>query len=223
MLKAKITEIFNSIQGEGVYAGEMQTFIRFYGCNLKCSFCDEGIKDTFREWTVEDIIKHVTKDAHKTISLTGGEPLLQIQFLKELLPELKKSGFDIYLETNGILKDNLSEVIGFIDIISMDIKLPSSTDSGQCWKKHLEFLKIARSKETFVKVIITKKTNDQDIKKAVSLVSEVDKEVPFIIQPAVFKGKIEPIDYFEKFYKIASSRLSNVRIIPQIHKILGVK
>lgn len=223
MAKAKITEIFNSIQGEGVYVGQMQTFIRFYGCNLKCAFCDEDMKSAFKEWTVKNIIKHITKDSYKAISLTGGEPLLQVRFLKELLPELKTRNFNIYLETNGILKDNLLEVIDFIDIISMDIKLPSSTASGQYWKEHKEFLKIAGSKKTFVKVIVTKKTNYEDIKKAVKLVAEADKGIPFILQPATLKGKIEPIDYFEKFYKIASSGLDNVRIIPQIHKILGVK
>jgi 7-carboxy-7-deazaguanine synthase len=223
MVKSKITEIFNSIQGEGIYVGQMQTFIRFYGCNLKCVFCDENIKSTFKEWTVKDIIKHITKDSHKTISLTGGEPLLQVQFLKLLLPELKARKFNIYLETNGVLKDNLLEVIDSVDVISMDIKLPSSTALGQYWKEHKEFLTIAKSKETFVKVIVTKKTNYEDIKKAVKLVAEADKGIPFILQPAALKGKIEPIDNFEKFYKIASSGLDNVRIIPQVHKILGVK
>ena len=120
MKKAKITEIFSSIQGEGLHIGEEQVFVRFYGCNLSCCFCDEKEKVLFSEYTPQGLIEEVIKEGKNTISLTGGEPLLQVDFLKEILPVLKEKGKEIYLETNGMLVNNLIEVLDRIDIVSMD-------------------------------------------------------------------------------------------------------
>ena len=69
---------------------------------------------------------------------------LHRDYLLKFLPELKKNNFSTYLETNGTLFGNLREVINFIDIIAMDIKLPSSTGKWDFWNEHAEFLKIAK-------------------------------------------------------------------------------
>ena len=89
----KITEIFESIQGEGLNIGEKHLFIRLLGCNLKCKYCDTNILDdkktvTLTKSALFDEIKHYSAN---TISFTGGEPLLQSEFLKDFLSENKKS------------------------------------------------------------------------------------------------------------------------------------
>ncbi|MBU1912121.1 MAG: 7-carboxy-7-deazaguanine synthase QueE [Candidatus Omnitrophica bacterium] len=248
--KAKITEIFSSIQGEGAYLGQLQTFIRFYGCNLRCGFCDEAEKNKFKEYSAQEFINAVIKEngAHpgsspgflgrntepaigfcggrtynKVVCLTGGEPLLYAGFLKEALPALRKKGFIVYLETNGTLKNKLLEIIDFLDIISMDIKLPSSTGDRAFWKAHYDFLKASGAKEVFVKSVITNKTTLSDIKKAVSIIEKVDKAVFFILQPVTCNNRIQKIEQAQEFLGMSSSRLDNVRLIPQVHKILGVK
>jgi len=160
---------------------------------------------------------------NKVVSLTGGEPLLYADFLKEALPTIRKKGFIVYLETNGTLKNKLLEIIDFLDIISMDIKLPSSTGDRAFWKAHYDFLKASRGKEIFVKSVITDKTTLSDIKKAVSIIEKVNKAVFFILQPVTKSNRIQNIKQAQEFLGMSSSRLDNVRLIPQIHKILGVK
>jgi len=223
MKKAKVTEIFSSIQGEGLYVGEIQTFVRFYGCNLNCVFCDESEKDKFKEYSTEGLIAAIAREGNKVVSLTGGEPLLYADFLKEVLPRLKKKGFTLYLETNGTLKNKLLEIIDFLDIISMDIKLPSSTGGRSLWKAHSDFLKASISKKVFVKAVITNKTTGPDIEKAVSIVEKVSRAVFFILQPATANGRIQKIKRIQEFLRMANRRLDNVRLIPQVHKILNVK
>ena len=92
-MKAKINEIFFSIQGEGVLIGTPTIFIRLYGCNLRCSWCDsmysvEG--DDFKELSISNIIKETQKYRCDNICITGGEPLLQFDFVTLLTEKLLK-------------------------------------------------------------------------------------------------------------------------------------
>lgn len=127
----------------------------------------------------------------------------------------------IYLETNGILSSHLSEVIDLIDIIGMDIKLPSVAGVKPVWELHREFLKIASKKEVFVKVVVSRNVTDDNIIQAVSLVSSINPAIPFIIQPRT------PLDMnaddLLRLQETASRKLSEVRVIPQVHKFLNLK
>ena len=155
MVKAKITEIFESIQGEGVYAGQRQVFVRLAGCNLCCSYCDTEF-DYFKEYSAAELLSEIAsfgKGFH-SISFTGGEPLLQKDFLKEVMPLAKQSGDRIYLETNGTLPLALREVIKDVDIVAMDIKLSSSGGHKDFWREHREFLSICAGKDVFIKAVI---------------------------------------------------------------------
>ena len=223
MIKAKIAEIFSSVQGEGPYVGQVQTFVRFHGCNINCGYCDEARKDKFKEYSSQELIGAVIKENNKVVSLTGGEPLLYAGFLTEVLPYLKKKGFIVYLETNGILKNKLLEIIDFLDIISMDIKLPSSTGLGAYWKAHAGFLEEAIRKKVFVKAVITDKTSMSDIKKAVSVIKGINKDIFFILQPVTINNKMQKIKSAGRFLNTANSALNNVRLIPQVHRILGLR
>lgn len=220
-MKAKIIEIFGSIQGEGPYVGEEHLFVRFYGCNLSCGFCDERKKTYFLEYSVDELVKEILESKEKTVSLTGGEPLLHVDFLKGLLPGLRNKK-RVYLETNGILKDQLSEVVDLIDIISMDFKLSSSTGLDPYWDEHTIFLNEAHKKEVFVKAVVHNATLLSDIEIAASIIRDIDKNIPFIIQPVSYNGNIEKIDLLAAFFESAQKSLCNVRVIPQVHKILGV-
>lgn len=97
-MKLNVVEIFDSMQGEGKHMGIMCTFVRFAGCNLKCSFCDEASKyGKAKEMTVEQVVKKCKQDI---VVLTGGEPTIQPQ-LKELIKALHMACKEVHIETNG--------------------------------------------------------------------------------------------------------------------------
>lgn len=228
-----ITEIFSSIQGEGIFVGVKQVFVRFKDCNLKCSFCDEARKAVGSvEYSTNRLIGSIkdidaASGPHHSVSFTGGEPLLYTGCLKKILCFLKDAGLKSYLETNGTLPERLKDIIGLVDIVAMDFKLPSSTGEKEYWNEHREFLKIAASKNVFVKAVVTSNTVREDIEKAVSLIKDVDKDIPLVLQPVTptdtFNDKID-MNLLSCFLEIGlKSGLRDVRVIPQVHKMLGVK
>lgn len=232
MQTAKISEIFQSIQGEGKYAGVRQVFLRFFGCHMHCSWCDtpDSIGDTTKKFhaltlnEVFDQVRGLYRDCH-SVSLTGGEPLLQAEFLQELLPLLRKAKMKAYLETSGVLHNKLRTVIKDIDIISMDIKMPSSTGERPFWKEHAEFLKMAKTakKDVYLKAVVTAKTEKADILKAVSLVQKIDPRLLFILQPNSFELTDGVVAKCEEFQRLCFKALPNTRVIPQMHKFMQIR
>lgn len=223
--KAKIIEIFTSIQGEGPYVGVKQLFIRFCGCNLQCDYCDTNglANEDYLEFTPEELKNYIEDFNLKTIhsiSLTGGEPLLWDNFLKEFLPLLKNK---IYLETNSTLKNNLENIIDFIDIISADIKLSSASGIENSFAVHDEFFKVAKkhNKKIFAKIVFDENILDDEISHCIKLAEKYN--LPLILQPKTVDDKIafDKEKILEVFNKFLAS-YPNTRIIPQIHKYLGV-
>lgn len=221
-VKGKIAEVFKSIQGEGLYQGVDQIFVRFFGCNLGCSFCDTKL-DSYEGKTVPELLDEIDtfRDYH-SVSITGGEPLLQIDFLKDLLKFVKKREQKVYLETNGTLPENLGKVIAYADIIAMDFKLPSSTGLEPFWDKHQEFLGIAKGKKIFIKAIIGTTTIVEDIYKMIEIIKGVAKKTTLVLQPQnpfeiMVKAKLKG------FKQLCQDEGLEVKIIPQIHKRLGLK
>lgn len=242
-----VMEIFSAIQGEGPWVGIRQIFLRLYRCNLHCVWCDTPesfeltgpcqVEDppgnrTFTQFENPITVQHslqllepFLKLPHHSISLTGGEPLLQKDFLIELLPMLKKKSEKIFLETGGSLPELLEPLLPYLDFISMDIKLPSSAHERQLWDKHEAFLKLAASKETYVKIVVTDDTLESDIEKALTLVHEIAPDVQAILQPVTaFNGSKPPTEtQLLTWHNQALKILDTVRVIPQVHKLIAQK
>ena len=128
-----------------------------------------------------------------------------------------------YLETNATLPEALKEVIDYIDIIAMDFKFPSSTGLRDLWQEHESFLKIASQKEVFVKAVICNSTDLADLKKATQLLSNFNQSIPFILQPNSYEINKVLMDKIQEFQNFSLKFLSDVRVIPQMHKLVGVK
>lgn len=240
-MKTNLIEVFSSIQGEGKYVGCRQLFVRFSGCNLNCQYCDTAFShNEYEKCKIEKIagkrifeeidnplnsdvlankINELTTENHHSISFTGGEPLLNVNFLKEIFDKIKAPK---YLETNGTLPLALDEIIEKLDYISMDIKLPSILNKSY-WQEQEDFLKIANQKEVFVKLVINDKMTQQEFIKAISLVAKINNNISFIMQPVTPINNclgVSPQDILN-YQSLALESLKDVRVIPQTHKFIN--
>ena len=225
-MKARINEIFSSIQGEGPVVGYKQLFIRFCDCNLNCEYCDtefeQGVDYTPQE-LFEKINSEYDLETFHSISLTGGEPLLSGDFLAEFL-EIYKNSHNIslvYLETNATLSDELIKVKPYIDIISADIKLKSSTGLDTM-KLHEKFFENCGGVETFAKVVFDENISEEEVVKCCEMAKEYNFSI--ILQPKMNGNKMSVTsDFCEKILDKFLDKYHDVRLIPQVHKFLNVR
>jgi len=227
---ARIVEIFNSIQGEGKYAGVQQVFVRLAGCNLTCEYCDSThARDVNAPGSIEmdplqlwSEIEDIWGGSH-SICFTGGEPLMQADFLKEVFAILRVYKAPVFLETNGTLIEAFKKVVDDVDIVAMDIKLPSTTGCIGYWDEHVEFLRLAWGKDIFIKTVISNKTSMEDIIKAVEIITKGDPAMPFFLQPNYYDINNNVMAKCRDFQQYALNYLSDVRIIPQLHKFMNIR
>lgn len=244
-----MVEIFSSIQGEANLVGVRQIFLRFFGCNLRCDWCDApetlsgrppcrieqtpGRRDFLvvpNPLAVEQVVAAVERlasEPHHSLALTGGEPLLHARFLMHLLPALAPLGLRCYLETNGLLPAALTEVLPWIDDIAMDLKPPSCThDPDPDWlDQHRAFLRIARQRRLFLKIVVTADADEAELVAAFDLAAAQAPGAPLTLQPVTPFGPVQVAPSMEqllRWHALASRRLREVRILPQVHKFLGV-
>ena len=209
----KVVEIFESINGEGMRAGELAVFVRMKGCNLSCNYCDTMWANEadceFEEMTADRIVERVKKSGIKNVTLTGGEPLLQKDADKLLKLFSDEKDIRVEIETNGSV--NLSPFLKYENTsFTMDYKLPESDMEKYM---DLENFKILRKKDTLKFVA----SSVNDLKKAKDIIEKYDliDRVNIIFSP-VF-GKIELTDIVD-FLK--DNKLNDVRMQLQMLKFI---
>lgn len=226
---ARIVEVFSSLQGEGVWLGQRQVFVRLGGCNLHCDYCDEP--DTIpipsgEIWSAEKLKKTIEgflkERPHEAVSWTGGEPLLHPAFLEPMLRWAREKKLKNYLETNGLQVAAFRKLAPLCDMAAVDIKLPSAT-GRETWSEHLEFLRVAPEK-SFAKVVLTEKSTESEWRQVIRLMGEVSTNIPLILQPATPFGAAKPPspERVVRFMRQASSLVKDVRLIPQWHPVWGL-
>ncbi|CAK0750829.1 7-carboxy-7-deazaguanine synthase [Gammaproteobacteria bacterium] len=128
----KYSEIFYSLQGEGIFVGMPSVFFRTSYCNLRCGWCDTPYtswQPENKEITVDEVITGVNKFNVKHIVITGGEPCIQAAHLVELCQKLHDQKHHLTVETNGT-----AFVAIKADLISLSPKLANSTpDNDRIW------------------------------------------------------------------------------------------
>ena len=207
----KVVEIFESIDGEGIRVGFPVTFIRLYGCNLKCSYCDsryacEG--DNYQNLAIEDILSKVHELGHQLITLTGGEPLIHkdVQFL---ISALIAEGYKVNIETDGAV--DISSVCKKRQIIiTLDYKCPSSGMENRMILENLDLLR----KQDVLKFVVG---SDADLEKAKEIIINHNLEYKCNIYFSPVFGSIDPKRIVEF---ILAERLDGVRMQLQIHKFI---
>ncbi len=242
MTQGYLSEAFVSFQGEGLDVGRRHLFLRFAGCPLRCRYCDtpESLVRTPEfevhggeekrqsnpvslDSLLESVRSLLALGAVDGTSLTGGEPLVQAQFITELLRESVVPR-PVLLETSGTLPERLAEVIDAVDKVSMDLKLPSNTGEPEYWQVHEEFLRIAAGR-VYVKILVDEQTDLAEVVRAGRLVAEVAPSTPVYLQPITSSAgrvAISPVA-LEAAYAALRARTSDVRVLPQTHRFLAIR
>ena len=210
--KYKVNEIFLSIDGEGCRTGLPVVFVRLYGCNLNCSYCDtryscEG--QEYKEMSLYDILTEVLKYKVPRVTLTGGEPLIH-PGVKDLITSLVANDIEVNIETNGAV--DLDEFIEFKYnskvVFTMDYKCASSGMEDKMILSNLEFLQ----PKDVIKFVVSN-YNEME-KMEYILESSKCKAQPYV--SSVF-GAIEPKELVEY---VLENKLNNVKVQVQLHKII---
>ena len=221
-----VSEIFLSIEGEGIRSGIPSAFVRFAGCNLSCVWCDtpQSLTPSPTWQTLDEQEIQSTLLALKTrdIVITGGEPLIQLEGLEKLSELLKEDDKFISIETNGtIFSRNLSA-----DLVTLSPKLPSAKQENAIKPDVLK--KFLASYICELKLVIH---DDEDIDAAMELVKNIDlnESVPIILQPNGAGIDIE--GYRKRLANLIEQtvikdnshsrffRSYHMRVLPQIQKI----
>lgn len=241
-------EIFSSIQGEGPLVGRRQIFVRMAGCNLSCRYCDTpgfaGLQKSCRiesragsggffemenPLSPEQValqIDQLSGPGLHSVSLTGGEPLCQSEFVAALARECRVRGHKTYLETNGFSVHRFTSILDHLDYAAVDLKLPChQACPAEEWealiKNELDCLDAAFQAGVYAiaKVVILAETPDWEVERVCRGLEGLDA---LVLQPAW--GALIPSPRLHRLHEVALGNLSPemVMVIPQVHRLLGV-
>jgi len=235
-LKTRIFEIFTSVEGEGILYGTKTLFVRLAGCPYACFYCDtlDALPiDSGKEYSINEacnlIDKNLQENTYK-VNFTGGEPLIQYEAVSELAKHAKSRGIPTYLESACFDSQKFLYVLPSIDFVKIEFK---TIDSEFIDEKHypnlikntLECLKAAieAKKTTYIKIVVSSKTELSSFNELRDQIFKIisKKDISgFIIQPTT--GLSEPtLEQLLVFYDAVYPYYEEVRVVPQLHKIIS--
>lgn len=246
-----ISEIFSSVQGEGINIGRRQLFVRFCECHRNCLYCDTPVERTDsvaiernpgsghfehipNPISVNGLIQILTDMndaafAHDDLFITGGEPLLQADFLSKFLPIARNQlQLPVHLETSGDLPEAFQRIAEWIDHVLMDFKLPSVTGEPETWKLHRAFLDCIEANQiaATIKLVISADTSEQDLTESARLIKTAGTSSVLVLQPMTAASKTNRVPTARQVLtwqaQLSRTLGCTVRVIPQCHKMMGL-
>ena len=202
----EVSEVFFSIQGEGVNIGLPTVFVRTSRCNLECNWCDTTYSwEPGKERKVADILEEVMSHGVKRVCISGGEPLMQADEVAELVEALEAEGCENSIETNGSIDLDVVPR-GELTHIIMDLKCPSSGMQD----RNL-FTNVAKMRsDDVLKFVIA---HQEDYIYAKRLMERQRPPCPVVFQPV---GGLDLRDLAER---VLEDRL-DVRVLLQLHRYI---
>lgn len=236
--RVKLSEIFTSIEGEGILFGTKTMFVRLAGCPLKCHWCDTPYAlpmDSGSDYSIDEVKELISENLHPNtykVNFTGGEPLVQHEAVIELAKFVRQKGLRTYLESACYDSAKFAKVLPYIDLVKIEFKLKDSKvvdqkHYGSLLRSELDCLKqaISSGKTSYIKIVVTNSSSLKEFKELVHEVFRVAKPseiAGFIIQPS-YKIDEPTLDVLFGFYDAVYPMYDQVRVVPQLHKIIGVR
>lgn len=236
-MKVRLFEIFTSVEGEGILYGTKTLFVRLAGCPFTCFYCDtiETLPlDSGKEYKIEEACSLIDKELEdKTykVNFTGGDPLIQHEAVAEMAKHVQSLNIPTYLESACFDSKKFNHILPFLDFVKIEFK---TEDSEFIDSKHypnyiknvLECLRssVSAKKTTYIKIVVSSKTKIDSFKKLLhdifNMVSKEDLS-GFVIQPT-YSTSEPSLENLLKLYDLVYPYYNEVRIIPQLQKIMGV-
>jgi organic radical activating enzyme len=243
---APLVEVFASVQGEGAFVGELQTFLRLAVCPLRCLYCDSertwragpsyrvfengrsrlGRNPVTPEQAAGEIRAAEGEGPRMPVSLTGGEPLVHADFLAALAPILRAEGRAIRLETAGVHPDGMRKLRSLVDHVSADWKAPSTMERGDFREAQRRFLAEAAGHDLAVKFVVTPGLREKEFVEGVEAVASIAPSALIVVQPATPFRKVRRPPLMQQVLRLASlarERHPRVRVLPQVHRLLRLR
>jgi 7-carboxy-7-deazaguanine synthase len=222
-----VMEIYRSIQGEGMLLGVPTTFVRFFACNLRCSWCDTKYSWSVREggtWetlTPQIVVKRIDDLHARHVVLTGGEPTLQKE-LPTLAGLLKTRGYHLTVETNATIFPEAT--VPLIDLWSLSPKLSSAGENYLRYDIIERFLDMLRPHQQQWKFVVRDDQDEQLLRTLLKCYPVfATNKLPIILQP---EGDAANPNYPSALEQLAERVRASfwddyyVRVLPQMHVII---
>lgn len=210
-----LDEVFTSIQGEGTDVGLPCVFVRLFGCNIGCTYCDQPQDKSKRtRISIANLVSKIQKYRIEYVCITGGEPMLQWNALYPVILELVSLGYKVAIETSGcvpIEADPYNRSFKYV----MDVKCPSS---GVAHKNVYENLMNLQMKDE-VKFVVSDRADYEFMK---NILRTYPTPAKILVSPC-FTPDLKPMLGNELVEWLIRDGLYNVRVSVQVHKFLGVK
>lgn len=227
MIDMSINSIYSATEGEGIFIGTPQIFVRFQGCAIGCLNCDskETWDFTKGNLSLASVLGKVEQEAGKyphrvkRVSITGGDPLhpQHTGSVIELAGELKKRGYFVNIEASGARV--VDSIFDTVDFISFDFKTPST--GVKTHEKLLEKVCTQYSKKSQIKSVISDKRDFEfvyDVLERLRSKDDFQMDSPWVLTPCYEPHEEFPKDRFIEVIKLNESFGSPFRVIGQQHK-----